>query len=366
MVVDPKILRKETQSELQQLLSPRYRLASHFLFWLAYLLFYTILYNSFNDEYVKTLEEVASTLPVKMAMTYLVLYWLIPQYLYTKQYALFITLFLVIGLGMGYLDRILLHIHYVPTYFPDYDYDRFPLTHVGKAVKSLLRISTVVFAAAIIKLVKRNYRNEKLTEALTKERLDAELNFLKAQVHPHFLFNTLNNLYSLTLQNSPKSSEVVLKLSNLLDYMLYECNVTMISMQKEIQQIHNIISLEKLRYGDRLEVSFSVSGDHSNQQIPPLLLLPFIENAFKHGISNDLENTFISIQLNVKDSHLIFKVENSRSADSGLASAASIAKGIGLRNVRRRLDLIYENRYDLQVFEEDDTFMIVLKVDLDA
>jgi two-component system LytT family sensor kinase len=365
MVVDPKIIRDESQLELQQLLSPKYRLASHILFWLCYLLFFTILYNSVREQYLKAFEEVITTLPLIMATTYAVLYWLIPNYLYTKKYAQFIVLFLLIGFMMGFLNRMLLHIHYVPVYYPDYDYEKYPLTHIGKALNSMVRLSTVVFAAALIKVVKRNYQNEKLAESLQKQRMDAELNFLKSQVHPHFLFNTLNNLYSLTLQNSPKSSEVVLKLSNLLDYMLYECNVPQLPLSKEIKQIHNVIGLEQLRYGNRLEVNFSASGDYHDKQIPPLMLLPFIENAFKHGISKNLENTFISIDLNVKGNQLTFRVENSKTNDDPHADA-SYTRGIGLKNVRRRLDLIYENRYDLQVFDEEDTFMIVLKLELDT
>ncbi|MEN0004127.1 MAG: histidine kinase, partial [Bacteroidota bacterium] len=262
MVVDPKILREESPTELQHLLSPKYRLASHVLFWIAYVVFYTSLYNSFNDQYFRALEEVMTTLPLTMLATYIVLYWLIPKYLYTKQYAKFVLFFLAIGMVVGYLNRLSLHINYVPVYHPNYDYDKYPLTHLGKAVSQMVRLSPVIFAASLIKLVKRNYRNEKLAEALQKQRMDAELNFLKAQVHPHFLFNTLNNLYSLTLQNSPRSSEVVLKLSNLLDYMLYECNVPRIPLSKEIKQVHNVIGLEQLRYGNRLEVNFSASGDY--------------------------------------------------------------------------------------------------------
>ncbi|MEN0006338.1 MAG: hypothetical protein AAF798_19455, partial [Bacteroidota bacterium] len=147
--------------------------------------------------------------------------------------------------------------------------------------------------------------------------------------------------------------------------MLYECNVPRIPLSKEIKQVHNVIGLEQLRYGNRLEVNFSASGDYHTKQVPPLVLLPFIENAFKHGISKNLENTFISIDLQVKDNRLTFRVENSKTDDDPYADAG-YTKGIGLKNVRRRLDLIYANRYDLQVFDEEDTFMIVLKIELDT
>lgn len=306
-----------------------------------------------------------STLPVKMAATYFMLYWLIPRYIFTKKYLIFVLLFLPTALLFGYLDRLSLHFIYIPRYFPDYDYGYYPLTHVGKAIKHMIGVYTVVFAAVAIKLIKRNYQNEQLAQALSQDKMDAELKFLKAQIHPHFLFNTLNNLYALTLRNEPSASEVVLKLSNLLDYMLYECNVPEVPLSKEVRQIQNFIGLEKLRYGDRLEVSFTSTGNTGNKKIAPLLILPFIENAFKHGVSQELENTFVSIDLSVKDNLLSLKVENSKpdEADSDLAG---YTKGIGLKNVRRRLDLIYPDRYDLQVFNEEESFLVVLRVQLNG
>jgi LytS/YehU family sensor histidine kinase len=181
------------------------------------------------------------------------------------------------------------------------------------------------------------------------------------------LFNTLNTLYALTLQNSKQSSEVVLRLSNLLDYMLYECNVPLISLRKEMQQIQNMIELEKLRYGDRLDVMFTQSGDlHPSHHVPPLLMLPFIENAFKHGVSRETEEMFINIDIGIRAHTLTLRVENSKTElqPGALAEELDYTKGIGLRNVRRRLDLLYGTTYDLQVFNEDDTFMIVLRIPL--
>ena len=354
---------KTMQTNLEHFLSPKYRLWSHVLFWVGYLLFFTILDASFYDDYWKAFLKVVTTMPIKMAATYLTLYVFIPNLLDRKKYASFAGLFLLMGVIFGYIARSLLHIYWVPTYVPDYDYAEYPLTHLGKAAGNMISVYTVVFAASAIKLLKRNYQNEKITEQLNKEKLDAELKFLKSQIHPHFLFNTLNNLYALTLQHSPKSSEVVLKLSNLLDYMLYECNVKFIPLRKEISQIKNIIELERLRYGERLMVSFTASGDIKNKQVPPLLMLPFIENAFKHGVSKKMEESFVSIDINVKKDELILRVENSK-VDDDPQQDADYTKGIGLRNVRRRLELIYGQSYHLQVFNEEEVFMISLHIPL--
>lgn len=352
-------------TELRHIFSPRFRWLPHLVFWIGYLAFYTILYGSFNDEYLKAFIEMGATLPVKMAATYFMLYWLIPKFIFSKQYLVFAFLFVPTALLFGYLDRLALHFIYMPLFFPDYDYGDYPLSHIGKAIKHMIGVYTVVFAAVAIKLIKRNYQNEQLAQALNKEKMDAELKFLKAQIHPHFLFNTLNNLYALTLRNETSASEVVLKLSNLLDYMLYECNVPEVPLNKEIKQINNFIGLEKLRYGERLEVSFTSTGNTGNKKIAPLLILPFVENAFKHGVSQELESTFVSIDLSVKGDHLSLKVENSKASDNEV-SKASYTKGIGLRNVQRRLDLLYPDRYDLQVFNEEDSFLVVLKLQLNG
>lgn len=351
--------------DFERLLFPRNRILGHVLFWVLYLAYFTLSYASFRDNYLQSFTEVFCTLPTKMGATYLTLYWLIPRFLDQKKYWAFTIWFLLVAVAIGYLDRWIIHLYYVPKYLPNYDYATYPMLHFGKALQRTTNVYTIVFAAAAIKLIKRNYQNEKIAQELSREKLDAELKFLKAQIHPHFLFNTLNTLYSLTLQNSPRSAEVVLKLSNLLDYMLYDCNVPRISLRKEVNQVKNLIELERLRYSDRLEVDFTLTGDVKNQQVPPLLMLPFIENAFKHGVSKKTEDAFIHIDLRVKEDTLILRVENSSSPDDNGSQEKEYTKGIGLRNVRRRLDLIYgPEKYDLQVFNEEDTFMIVLRIPL--
>jgi sensor histidine kinase YesM len=347
---------------IDKLLYPKNRIIAHFIFWLLYLGYFSIAFSSFRDNYIQSFVEVFVTLPVRMAATYFTLYWLITGFLDKEKYITFACLFIITAIGFGYLDRILLHLFYVPFYLPNYDYETFPLTSFSKALQRTTNVYTIVFAAAAIKLIKRNYQNEKIARELSREKLDAELKFLKSQIHPHFLFNTLNSLYALTLQKSNQSSEVVLKLSQFLDYMLYDCNVSQISLEKEIEQMQNLITLEKLRYGDRLDVDFNISGSIIAHKIPPLLMLPFIENAFKHGVSQHTENSFIYIDLKIKDQNLIFRVENS-CVHSEVTEEADYTKGIGLKNVKRRLDLIYgPSGYELEVFKEEDSFTMVLKI----
>ncbi|MBK6948925.1 MAG: sensor histidine kinase [Haliscomenobacter sp.] len=317
---------------LNKLTEPRNRIWTHVLFWIIYLVFFSLLYGNIHNDHVRGVTQFLCTLPATMAATYFTLYLLIPKFLDAKRYAEFTLLFIFTAVVFGYFDRLVVHWLWVPVYLPDYPYDKYPLTDLGKAIQQTTNVYTIVFVAAAIKLVKRNYQSEKLARELSQEKLDAELKFLKAQIHPHFLFNTLNTLYALTLQNSPLSSEVVLRLSNLLDYMLYDCNVPQISLRKEIQQIQNMIELEKFRYGERLEVALTQSGNIGHQMLPPLLMLPFIENAFKHGASQDIEDAFINIDITIKGNALTLRVENSKAPSPETPiTDTGYTKGIGLK-----------------------------------
>ena len=194
-----------------------------------------------------------------------------------------------------------------------------------------------------------------------KEKLTAELQLLKAQVHPHFLFNTLNNLYALTLRKSDGAPEMVLKLSGLLSYMLYECNATEVPLEKEIRMLENYVDLEKLRYGSRLDVSLNFTGDIRGKTITPLLLIPFVENAFKHGSSEQLEQAWISLDLAVEGNRMSFKLVNSKDANESPGGGAG---GIGLVNVRKRLELIHANNYELKITPQEETFLVYLSLEL--
>lgn len=222
---------------------------------------------------------------------------------------------------------------------------------------------TVGGFAVAIKLMKYWYQKNRDNQLLIQQNLQAELALLKSQVHPHFLFNTLNNLYALTLTNSPKSPEVVLKLSSLLTYMLYDCNPAKVLLAKEVDLLRDYIVLEKLRYEERLDISVSISGEVQGKLIAPLLLLPFLENSFKHGVSEQLDQAWISLDVSVRANTLKFKLINSKPLSE---SPKPNPEGIGLQNVRKRLELIYPNQYELLLLNEEETFMVVLTLQLEV
>jgi LytS/YehU family sensor histidine kinase len=213
--------------------------------------------------------------------------------------------------------------------------------------------------AIAINLLKYWYQQKQQTIEAEQQKTAAELELLKSQVHPHFLFNTLNNLYAHVLDQSPKAPEIVLKLANLLRFMIYESSVPLIPLTKEIKLLKEYISLEQLRYGDRLDVSVTVTGPLEDKQVTPLLMLPLVENAFKHGTSNQTDQCWISFDLHVTEQGMHFKLVNSK--DGGQTAIDNNSKGIGLLNVKRRLDLLYNGRYTFATEEDSEVYIVNLE-----
>ncbi|MDQ3847072.1 MAG: histidine kinase, partial [Bacteroidota bacterium] len=212
-----------------------------------------------------------------------------------------------------------------------------------------------------IKLLKRWYLKQKETQQIAMAKTSAELQLLKAQVHPHFLFNTLNNIYSFTLNASPRAPEMIKKLSGLLHYLIHECSQEKVSLEKELLMIQDYIALEKIRYGEQLDITVDIRGDIKNCMIAPLLLLPFVENSFKHGTSKMLSRPWVNLNVILEDQKLFFLLTNSKPEEY---SGSARKSGIGLSNVQKRLQLIYPNRHQLNMTMEPEHFTVFLEIDL--
>ena len=200
--------------------------------------------------------------------------------------------------------------------------------------------------------------NEKIKGNLENEKLVSELAFLKSQINPHFLFNSLNNIYSLAYQKSEKTPEAILKLSEIMRYMLYESNENKVPLLEEIRYLKNYIELQKLRFKDKAYINFEVDEDIQDQKITPLILISFVENAFKHGVATDKENP-ITIVLNVSTNKLFFQVLNRKNTQNKDETG-----GIGLQNVKRRLDLLYKGQYRLHIQDDKDIYSCELYLNL--
>ncbi len=334
----------------------RNRIFQHVLFWLAHLVFYATLYGSFQENYRQTFFEELIYFPGKIAFTYFTMYFLLPRYLLPGRYWAFAIGFLIASLIAGVVQRYVAYNFHYPLYYPQYLSD--PFFYFPKIVKMFVSIYPVTFTAATIKLLKYWYTNQKAQQILKEEKLQAELKFLKTQIHPHFLFNTLNNLYALTLKKSERAPDMVLKLSELINYMLYECTSDEVPLEKEIKFIQNYIDIEKMRYGDKLDVDVRITGGINTCTIAPLILLPFVENCFKHGASEELQQSWVKVSIDAQEHVILVKVENNKANGNGHARK----EGIGIQNVKRRLDLLYPNQYELKIMNGEETFLVVLTI----
>ena len=217
----------------------------------------------------------------------------------------------------------------------------------------------IVFFVGMLRFAADWFELEAKKKELANEKLLAELNFLKAQINPHFLFNTLNNLYYLAFSKSDNATVVIDKLSQMMRYMIYDSNHPTVSLSKEVDYINNYISLERIRLNDEVEISFDVSGSIEKMKIVPLIFITFLENAFKHGMGNQ-QGAYVKAMIQVEGNTCTYTVENSHVPGTSQHEKS----GIGLQNVKRRLALSYPDQYDLKIEDTDSTYRVHLKLTL--
>ena len=334
------------------------RLSRHILYWFAWLSFYVIINSNNTDVSLGnwTILEL-TVMCIKLPVTYFTIYYLVPAFLLPKRYLAFITSFLALAFAGGVIISILYSYVFNPYIFNEPVYPFWNLKISYKVVDLIY----IVCVPVLIKMYQRQAVAEKKAGQLIQEKLGAELKVLKNQMHPHFLFNTLNNLYSMVLTQDDKAADVVVRLSNMMSYMLYECEQPTIDLEKEINNLRNYIELEKIRYGKRLDISFETGGDLQGKTIAPLLLLPFLENAFKHGVEKTEMNSWVRVNIWVSGNSLTYMVENSLPKSEVDSSVPDIQSGIGLSNIRKRLELLYMDQHELEIVE-DETFLAKLKL----
>ncbi|WP_321368263.1 histidine kinase [uncultured Draconibacterium sp.] len=341
------------------------RIFYHLIFWLVVGSFYFLIFN-WNSAFPEvSVIFTIGLLPVAILVTYLFNYLLVPKYLGNKRYGSFLYLSFLTLLASTWLSFLivfyaLIHILTKEAYLEP------AVLHPELQVISL---NFIVFFAIAVKQIKRAFFMQQEKNELEKAQLnmelklkEAELKLLKAQIHPHFLFNTLNNLYGLAMEKSDEAPALVLRLSDILDYILYRCNEKRVLLFDEISNLKNYIAIEKLRYSEKLSVNIDFPKETDNLQIAPLLLLPFVENAFKHGVSNHPGNPSVDISIKIKHTHMLFCISNSK--NPAVEQVPSDSKGIGLQNVQKRLELLYPNKYELKIEEKEATFSVTLSLEL--
>ena len=302
-------------------------------------------------------------LPIQMAATYLMIYLQMQQWLYKKHWFLFFFSMIPIAYILAVLAR-LANI-YIAEPLTGYEGIDESVWEVISDPVYLLRayIPTVyipAFLFLIFKMIRDRFKQENRLAELEKEKSNAELNFLKAQMNPHFLFNTLNNIYALARNQSPDTPEMILKLSDLLDYTIYECSEPTVPIIKEWQLIENYVDLQAVRNSNQLMISINQEIDNEQTPIAPLILISIVENAFKHSMRREQQ---IKISLKVEKKLLTFKVFNARSTESHQREI-SRKKGIGVTNVKKQLALIYPNRHTYRVEELEESYTVILTIEL--
>lgn len=220
----------------------------------------------------------------------------------------------------------------------------------------------IVIFVAMLRFLQDWFELEARQKELENEKLSAELSFLKEQINPHFLFNTLNNLYYLAYTKSDNTTEVIAKLSQMMRYMIYESNHPQVELSKEIEYMQNYVSLERLRLTNQVPIRFDVQGELSGTKVAPLILITFLENAFKHGVASNNKNAWVELSLKIEGKNCVYTVANSKI--NGVHSDHNGKSGIGLQNVKRRLELTYPDRYTLDVQELPDKYSVQLKLTL--
>jgi len=318
-------------------------------------------FNLFTDHYFSTFFFV--NIGIIIAFYYLNTFVLIPKLLDRQKFLSYGLLVLALLIFYGFVPRIyhglfgsLQAPSAIPRPVPRPPRNRtLPLLSPGNIAIFLM---VFIFSTGI-KVIQKWLRSEQRTREIANEKLKTELSFLKAQINPHFLFNTLNNIYALASDQSDQTAAAVMKLSNIMRYVLTEARNDLVPLEREILFTSHYIELQKIRLTDRTRIEYTINGDPLGRQIAPLLLLPFVENAFKYGISTR-EYSPISIRLEIKEGSVDFFVSNRKHYNTGLKMTENT--GIGISNTRRRLDLLYPDNYDLQIQDRNNEFFVHLKI----
>jgi len=306
-------------------------------------------------------------LPAMLIAAYTFNEYLMPKFYATKRYLPFALFSLMLFYVCSGLDRVVNVYVYEPL-FREPPFDQEPLYQIFTDIPFLITayLSPVLlasFSMTFERVVRQKQVAENKNIELQRDRNKAELNALKSQLHPHFLFNTLNNLYALTVQKSDKAPETVATLSEMLDYILYQCNDKLVSLKKEINLVENYIALEKLRYGDEITVCSQYAFAKADTQIAPLLLLSIVENAFKHGASGSTEIPEIHIDIKEEGTTLFIVVKNTKNSTQQ-EDTTGYSKGIGVKNIKQQLDLLYTD-YTYEVTNENGWYKVDLRINTD-
>jgi len=333
----------------------------HVIFWVIYFLFTTFKWAIYYNDFRYAFESTLLGFSIHMTLTYFNIYYLMPKFVYTRKYIIYAFAVLA-SLFVMLLVKFNLTYYLLSTNVWPEGPETTELT-LNYAIQTMLGELYVITFVTAIKVTIDWLKEHKRLIDLEKLQLETELRFLRSQVSPHFFFNTLNNIYSLTIEKSDKAPKTILKLSELMRYLLYETKKKRQSLKKEIICLQNYLDLERIRYGNLLTINLNISGDIEGKKIAPMLLLSFIENAFKHGANKNVGEVAINIDFNIVEDFLYFRVTNPIPTKINHNAINDETGGIGIENVKKRLELGYNKEdYKLEINNNGNEYVVDLKI----
>ncbi|BFP39228.1 hypothetical protein FGF1_00730 [Flavobacteriaceae bacterium GF1] len=342
----------------------------YLIFWCLLLICFTLIqfFKDGNEQRMALIFlQNLKRLPAMFVAAYVFNFVWIPRFWKKKQYLVFMVMSGLLFYFTGALDRMVNVYLYEPI-FREGTFSQEPVSEIFSDIPHLITsylppLLTATLAMTLTNIVYESNETKRHALELQRDKNRAELNALKAQIHPHFLFNTLNNLYALTVQKSDKAPKMVEALASILDYILYKCNDRFVPLGNEIKLIKDYMALEHLRFGDAIELDCSLDYNediHGDVRIAPLLLLSIVENAFKHGASGQLKQPKIWIRLSIAKKTLYFRVKNTKNQDLG-SGGMGYTKGIGVTNLRQQLSKLYEE-YSFQNNDQTEMYEVELVI----
>lgn len=333
----------------------KYRWILHVLFWILISFLYVLFFGHHNSNYLQTFFFVGLLMPVIIATTYFLNYHLVPNYLMKERYGYFALYFIYTLLAAVYVEMLVVILTF--TILADSR-----ITNMSPASINILfllvALLMVVFLGMGIKMLLHWKKSSEDIQKLRVEKIQTELKFLKTQLHPHFLFNTLNNLYYLALEKSDKTPAAILALSELLDYVLHDARANFVTVEKELKQVENYIALEALRCEERLTINIH-KEKIEGKVIAPMVMITLIENAFKHGVMKTNKKAWIELSASSTDRYTTIEIRNS--VESRKTNHQK--SGIGLQNLKSQIDHIYRDKATLSIEQGEESFKVQLQLE---
>lgn len=331
------------------------------IYWFLYFLLISLIEAGPLHFYFESFSSNLITLPLKIVFALIVTEWMMPAFLLKKQTITFLVLYFLLlalsGVIMRLADNYLV-LAYILTHWKSE-----PVLSTPPLLYAIIKLQFALAIPMAIKLFLHWIETQNRSIEITNQKMQAELNFLRSQLHPHFMFNALNSLYSKVLTKSEEAPAMVLKISSLLRFSVYDANTKSISLAKEVEYLENYIDLQRIRFQDSVDISFIVHGNLNEKTIEPFLIMPFIENGFKYCQGSEDSAAWVTIQLTVDGDWLTLTVDNSKGKANGLVqNEGLVSGGIGQANVRTRLNLLYHDKYTLKFEDGEDNYFVYLKL----